>query len=62
MYQMMKQEMQLQKEEEKYIYMSTFGHEGDDSDLETVTESEGQALSIPRLKIQFQRLFCCQRQ
>ena len=43
---MMKQELWLQQEEEKYdIYTSTIGYEGDDSDLETETEtdSEGQA-------------------
>ena len=43
---MMKQELWLQEEEEKYdIYTSTIGHKGDDSDLETETDpdSEGQA-------------------
>ena len=45
-YEMMKQELWLQEEEEKYdIYTSTIGYKGDDSDLETKreTNSEGQA-------------------
>ena len=45
-YEMMKQELKLQEEEEKYdIYTSTIGYKGDDSNLETEmdTESEGQA-------------------
>ena len=45
-YKMTKQELQLQEEEEKYgVYMSTFRYEGDNSDLdsETDTESEGHA-------------------
>ena len=38
MYKMTDQEIQLQKEEEKYgIYMTTFGYEGDDSDLDSET-------------------------
>ena len=44
MYEMMAQEIQLQKEEEKYgIYMSTFGYKGDDSDLDSETESDSNA-------------------
>ena len=40
MYKMTAQEIQLQKEEEKYgIYVSTFGYEGDDSNLDSETES-----------------------
>ena len=36
MYDMTAQEIQLQKEEEKYgIYMSTFRYKGDDSDLDS---------------------------
>ena len=40
-YEMTDQEIQLQKEEEKYgIYMSTFRYKGDDSDLDFKTESD----------------------
>ena len=45
-YEMMEQELQLQKEEAKYnTFISTIGYEGDDSDIETKmdTKSEGQA-------------------
>ena len=39
-YEMTKQELRLQEEEQKYnIYMSTFGYEGDDSDLDSESES-----------------------
>ena len=40
-YKMTKQELQLQEEEEKYgVYMSTFGYEGDDSDLDSEMDTE----------------------
>ena len=43
-YEMMAQKIQIQKEVEKYgIYMSTSGYEGDDSDLDSKTESESDA-------------------
>ena len=43
-YIMMEQEKTLQEEEEKQdIYVSTVGYEGDSSDLETDTVSDGQA-------------------
>ena len=45
-YVMTEWEKRLQEEEEKYnVYVSTIGYEGDNSDLdsETDTESEGQA-------------------
>ena len=49
-YEMMAQEIQLQKEEEKYgIYMSTFGNEGDDSDLDSEIESDSDAKAHPYL-------------
>ena len=44
MYEMMAQEIKLQKEEEKYgIYMNTFGYEGNDSNLDPETESDSDA-------------------
>ena len=40
-YEMTKQQLQLQEEEEKYrVYMSTFRYEGDDSASEMDTESD----------------------
>ena len=49
-YEMMAQEIQLQKEEEKYgIYMSTFGYKGDVSDLDSKTESDSGATAYPYL-------------
>ena len=49
-YQMTDQGIQLQKEEEKYgIYMSTFGYKGDDSDLDSETESDSNATAYPYL-------------
>ena len=53
-YEMIKQELQLQEEEGNYeIYMSNFGYEGDDSDLdsETDTESNVHCISIFRLDL-----------
>ena len=40
---MSKQELWLQEEEEKYdTYTNTVGYEGDDSDLETKTDTESE--------------------
>ena len=48
MYEMTAQEIQLQKQEEKYgIYMSTIGYEGDGSDLNSKTESDSDATTYP---------------
>ena len=55
-YEMTKQELRLQKEEQKYsIYIRTFSYEEDNLDLasETDTESECYAYPIPRLKCSF---------
>ena len=50
MYEMMNQEIQLQIEEEKYgIYISTFRYEGDDSDLDSKTESDSDLTAHPYL-------------
>ena len=50
MYEITDQEIQLQKEEEKYgIYMSTFGYEGDDSNLDSETESDSSVTAYPYL-------------
>ena len=50
MYEMMAEETQLQKEEEKYgIYMSTIGYEGNDSDLDSKTELNYDATAYPYL-------------
>ena len=47
---MTKQEIQLQEEEDKYrIYMSTFGYEGDDSDLNSGTDTESDVTTYPYL-------------
>ena len=49
-YNMTKQEQRLQHKEEKYkIYMSTFGYEGDDSDLELDTDMELNMMAYPYL-------------
>ena len=43
-YKMTKQEIWLQEEEEKYrVYMSTFGYEGDDSDLDSEMDMESES-------------------
>ena len=50
MYNMTDQEVKLQHEEERYgIYMSTFGYEGDDSDLDSKTDSDSDAIAYPFL-------------
>ena len=50
MYEMTDQEIQLQKEEEKYgIYMSTFRYKGDDSDLDSKTKSDSDVTAYPYL-------------
>ena len=49
-YKMTKQELQLHEEEEKYnIYTSTFGYEGDDSSLDSKTETESEGHAYPFL-------------
>ena len=50
-YNMMEQEQRLQCEEEKFnIYMSTFGYEGDDLDLDTEMDSDFNATAYPYLE------------
>ena len=50
MYEMTKQEIQLQEEEKKYgIYMSTFVYKGDDSNLDSGTETESDTNAYPYL-------------
>ena len=42
------QEILLQQEEEKFgIYMSTFGYEGDNSNLDSETDSDSNATAYP---------------
>ena len=49
-YEITDQEIQLQKEEEKYrIYMSAFGYKGDDSDLDSETKSDSNMTAYPYL-------------
>ena len=49
-YQMTKQECRLQEEEGKYeIYMSNFGYEGDNSDLNSETDTESNVTTYPYL-------------
>ena len=49
-YKMTKQECQLQEEEGKYeIYMSNFGYEGDNSDLDSETNTESDVTAYPYL-------------
>ena len=49
-YEMTKQELRLQEEEQKYnIYMSTFSYEGDDSDLDSKTDMESESHTYPFL-------------
>ena len=51
MYEMMAQEIQVQKEEEKYkIYMNTFRYEGGDSNLDSKTESDSNVTAYPYLE------------
>ena len=50
-YNMTDQEQRLQCEEKKFnIYMSTFGYEGDDSDLDSDTDSDLNAMAYPYLE------------
>ena len=47
-YEITKQEAQLQEEEGKYeIYMSTFGYEGDNSDLDSGTDTKSNMTTYP---------------
>ena len=49
-YEMTKQELWLQEEEEKYkVYMSTFGYEGVNSDLDSETDTESKSHAYPYL-------------
>ena len=49
-YKITKQEAKLQEEEEKYeIYMSAFGYEGDDSNLDSETNTESDVTAYPYL-------------
>ena len=49
-YKMTKQELQWQEEQEKYrVYMSTFGYEGDDSDLDSEMDTESESHAYPYL-------------
>ena len=49
-YEMTKQELWLQEEEEKYrVYISTFGYEGDNSDLDSEMEMESESHTYPYL-------------
>ena len=51
MYNMTNQEVRLQHEEEKYgIYMSTFSYEGNDSDLDSKTDSNSNMTAYPFLE------------
>ena len=48
---MTNQEVRLQHEEEKYgIYMSTFGYERDDSNLDSEMDSNSNATAYPFLE------------
>ena len=49
-YEITKQELQLQEEEETYrVYPSTFGYKGDDSDLDSKTDTESESHAYPYL-------------
>ena len=49
-YEMTKQELRLQEEEQKYsIYVSTFSYEGDDLDLDSETDTESESHAYPFL-------------
>ena len=48
-YKMMKQELQFQEEEKYDIYTSTIGYEGDNSNLETKTETDSEGQAYPFL-------------
>ena len=50
-YNMTEHEQRLQCKEEKYdIYMSTFGYEGDDSDLDSDMDTDSNAMAYPFLE------------
>ena len=50
MYNMTDQKVRLQHEEEKYgIYMSTFSYKGDNSDLDSETDTDSNAMAYPFL-------------
>ena len=50
-YKMTDQEIQLQHEEREYgIYMSTFGYEGDNSDLDSEMNSDSNVMAYPYLE------------
>ena len=50
-YEMTKQEIQLQEEEEKYgIYMGTFRYEADNSDLDSETDTKSNITAYPYLE------------
>ena len=50
---MTKQEAQLQEEEEKYgIYMSTFRYEGDNSNLDSGTDTESDVTTYPYFRLE----------
>ena len=49
-YNMTDQEVRLQHEEEKYgLYMSTFGYEGDNSNLDSKMDTNSNAMAYPFL-------------
>ena len=49
-YEMTKQELRLQEEEQKFnIYMSTFSYEGDDLDLDSEMDMESESHAYPFL-------------
>ena len=51
MYNMTEQEVRLQCKEEEYrIYMSTFGYEGEDSNLDSKTDSDSNVTAYPFLE------------
>ena len=49
-YNMTNQEQRLQCEEKFNIYMSTFGYEGDDSDLDSDTHLDSYTMPYPYLE------------
>ena len=49
-YEMTKQELRLQEEEQKYnIYISTFSYKGDNSDLDSEMDRESESHAYPFL-------------
>ena len=52
-YEMAKQELWLQEEEKYRVYTSTFGYEGDNSDLDSETDMKSKSrIPIPKTKVQ----------